>query len=115
LWEEVFKNFFKPNETSQYIYTSFILGGMMLKVPRDIKVLQLLKVAHNPYQVAKEFGDHYASARKYIQRLEKMGLVRVVRTGGVRGLGKVHFYRTTAKGLEVLEGCEHFLDREEEE
>lgn len=78
----------------------------MLRIPRDPQVLQLLKKSMNRYQVSRHFGDQYGSVRAYLKRLERMGLIKVVREDKTKGKGAIKFYRTTKKGEQALGNLE---------
>lgn len=82
---------------------------------KDIQVLHFLQQPRSRYEIAANFGNHYATTRLYIERLDREGFIFVVSsepwTAGKReGLKKN--YLITAKGRSILRGFEE-ADRRE--
>jgi len=78
----------------------------LVKFPKDIEVLKFLQQPRKRYEIAKKFGNHYASALAYINRLEELGLIFIVREEPWRAGKVIKYYLITAKGRSLLRGYE---------
>lgn len=75
---------------------------MHLNIGRDVKILEIVTVPHNTYEVRKKLLDrHYYSISLDLQRLEKLGLVKVVKEEKWHR-GKRRWYQTTPDGNKVI-------------
>jgi DNA-binding PadR family transcriptional regulator len=77
-----------------------------LKIPKDLDILRFLQEPHNRYQVSKHFGNHYPSIIVRTNKLQRMGLIFVIRQEQGHGPEPVKFYVITAKGQAMLRGYE---------
>jgi len=75
---------------------------MHLNIEKDIEILQIVTVPHNAYEVRKKLLDrHYYSISLDLQRLESLGLVKVVKEEKWHK-GKRRWYQTTPNGNKVI-------------
>jgi len=83
-----------------------------IKYPKDMEILKFLQQPRNRYEIAKRFKNHYASALAYIERLEDLGLIFVLREEPWRPGKVMKYYLITSKGRSLLRGYEEAERRE---
>jgi len=80
---------------------------MHLNIAKDIEILQIVTVPHNAYEVRKKLSDrHYYSISLDLQRLELLGLIKVVKEEEWHA-GKKRSYQITPKGNKVIYAFEN--------
>lgn len=84
---------------------------MSIQIPHDVEVLRFLDKSKTRYQIALHFGDHFQVTRDYMDKLQRLGLVFVVKTEPWHR-GEVRHYLITAKGRAILRGFEEAERRE---
>lgn len=83
-----------------------------IKIPDIMKVLRTLQQPKNRYQIRKELGLTYPKTIRWVNDLERMKYLFVLREEKGHGIKPVKYYLITAEGRAMLRGFEEAERRE---